>query len=108
MSEPTLAPRFQVAYCDNDVDCRRTLQLAHFGENFDAGLCKGTCDNCARGATFVETDVTEAAQQLVGVRLDMEKGLRAAPLSLFHSRNRNCVRLVDWQSSFDACKLEIA
>jgi hypothetical protein len=72
---------FQVAYCDNEVDCRRTLQLAHFGENFDARLCKGTCDNCARGSTFVETDVTEAAKQLVSG--GEEKHTRGRPSPCF-------------------------
>ncbi|CAM6100420.1 unnamed protein product [Calypogeia fissa] len=55
-----------VSYCENDVDCRRTLQLAHFGElSFNASHCKGTCDNCARGAEVKEEDMSGTAKQLV-------------------------------------------
>lgn len=56
---------FQVSYCENDVDCRRLLQLVHFGEKFDSAHCKKTCDNCLKIKSFVEKDVTEIAKQLV-------------------------------------------
>lgn len=58
----------QIGYCQNDIDCRRALQLAHFGEmEFDVSSCKGTCDNCARmgNSGSVEEDVSETARQLV-------------------------------------------
>ena len=58
----------QIGYCQNDIDCRRALQLAHFGEmEFDVSSCKGTCDNCARmgDCGSVEQDVSETARQLV-------------------------------------------
>ncbi|OWM84899.1 ATP-dependent DNA helicase Q-like 4A isoform X2 [Punica granatum] len=54
-----------VSYCENDVDCRRLLQLVHFGEKFDSTNCKKTCDNCIRITEFIEKDVTEIAKQLV-------------------------------------------
>lgn len=57
-----------IGYCQNDIDCRRSLQLAHFGEmDFDVSSCKGTCDNCARmgNSGSVEEDVSETARQLV-------------------------------------------
>ncbi|CAK7357054.1 unnamed protein product [Dovyalis caffra] len=54
-----------VSYCENDVDCRRLLQLLHFGEKFDSGNCGNTCDNCSKIKTLVEKDVTESAKQLV-------------------------------------------
>ncbi|KAI4296227.1 hypothetical protein L6164_036202 [Bauhinia variegata] len=54
-----------VSYCENDVDCRRLLQLAHFGEKFDSATCKKTCDNCLKIKSFIEKDVTETAKQLV-------------------------------------------
>ncbi|KAK7412041.1 hypothetical protein VNO78_03487 [Psophocarpus tetragonolobus] len=54
-----------VSYCENDVDCRRLLQLAHFGEKFDCSACQKTCDNCLKITNFIEKDVTEIAKQLV-------------------------------------------
>ncbi|KAI6678723.1 hypothetical protein NL676_039519 [Syzygium grande] len=54
-----------VSYCENDVDCRRLLQLVHFGEKFDSNNCRKTCDNCLKIKNFVEKDVTEIAKQLV-------------------------------------------
>ncbi|KAI9103562.1 hypothetical protein K1719_023185 [Acacia pycnantha] len=54
-----------VSYCESDADCRRLLQLAHFGERFDSANCKKTCDNCLKVKSFIEKDVTEIAKQLV-------------------------------------------
>ncbi|KAA8536559.1 hypothetical protein F0562_029037 [Nyssa sinensis] len=54
-----------VSYCENDVDCRRLLQLVHFGENFDSVNCRKTCDNCSRIKSSIEKDVTEISKQLV-------------------------------------------
>nr|KYP63184.1 ATP-dependent DNA helicase hus2/rqh1 [Cajanus cajan] len=54
-----------VSYCENDVDCRRLLQLVHFGEKFNSSTCQKTCDNCLKITSFIEKDVTEIAKQLV-------------------------------------------
>lgn len=54
-----------MSYCENEVDCRRLLQLAHFGENFDPSHCKKTCDNCSKIRSSIEKDVTHVAIQLV-------------------------------------------
>lgn len=54
-----------MSYCENDVDCRRLLQLIHFGEKFDSSACQKTCDNCLKIKSFVEKDVTDTAKQLV-------------------------------------------
>ncbi|KAI3803887.1 hypothetical protein L1987_32051 [Smallanthus sonchifolius] len=54
-----------VSYCENDVDCRRFLQLIHFGEKFDPVSCRKTCDNCFKAQNLVEKDVTEIATHLV-------------------------------------------
>ncbi|GAB2293116.1 hypothetical protein Dimus_027328 [Dionaea muscipula] len=54
-----------VSYCENDVDCRRLLQLVHFGEKFDSASCGKTCDNCSRLKSSVEKDVTEISKQLI-------------------------------------------
>lgn len=41
--------------------------LGHFGEDFDAKSCRGTCDNCrGRGSTPAQhQDVTDLAIKLV-------------------------------------------
>ncbi|KNC52326.1 uncharacterized protein AMSG_01158 [Thecamonas trahens ATCC 50062] len=54
-----------VRYCLNKVDCRRFLQLAHFGRTFDPAKCASTCDNCASSAIFAKVDVTKHARNLV-------------------------------------------
>ncbi|KAK4739629.1 hypothetical protein R3W88_003326 [Solanum pinnatisectum] len=54
-----------VSYCENEVDCRRLLQLIHFGEKFESTNCRKTCDNCSKTQNCIEKDVTEVAKQLV-------------------------------------------
>ncbi|XP_071935899.1 ATP-dependent DNA helicase Q-like 4A [Coffea arabica] len=54
-----------VSYCENNVDCRRLLQLIHFGEKFDSLNCQKTCDNCTKTQSCIEKDVTNIAKQLV-------------------------------------------
>ncbi|KAL3006207.1 hypothetical protein AAZX31_08G263900 [Glycine max] len=53
------------SYFEKDVDCRRLLQLAHFGEKFNSSTCQKTCDNCLKITSFIENDVREIAKQLV-------------------------------------------
>ncbi|KAK8952242.1 ATP-dependent DNA helicase Q-like 4A [Platanthera zijinensis] len=54
-----------VNYCENDSDCRRLLQLIHFGEKFNPSDCQKTCDYCSKMLNSVERDVTDIARQLV-------------------------------------------
>ncbi|RAL39559.1 hypothetical protein DM860_003092 [Cuscuta australis] len=54
-----------VSYCENDADCRRYLQLVHFGEKFDSVNCMKTCDNCSKCQSCIDKDVTGTAKQLV-------------------------------------------
>ncbi|EOA37858.1 hypothetical protein CARUB_v10012033mg, partial [Capsella rubella] len=54
-----------VSYCENEVDCRRFLQLVHFGEKFDSTNCKNTCDNCCSTQSLIDKDVTLITKQLV-------------------------------------------
>ncbi|KAJ3440109.1 atp-dependent DNA helicase q-like 4a [Anaeramoeba flamelloides] len=37
-----------VNYCQDEHQCRRTMMLKYFGENFDRKNCNGTCDNCKK------------------------------------------------------------
>ena len=75
-----------VSYCENEVECRRVLLLRHFGENFDPGLCRGTCDNCKRNAAgglcFERKDVTHDVKNIMSIVTGME-GLR---------HHRHCTR----------------
>ncbi|VEL26922.1 unnamed protein product [Protopolystoma xenopodis] len=60
-----------VSYCENQLDCRRTQMLAHFGEAFDAAHCclivGCLCDNCqlADRRRLAQRDVTEDAKLVV-------------------------------------------
>ncbi len=60
-----------VSYCDNVIDCRRKLILAHFGEAFDPADCALVagceCDNCqfAERQKLAQRDLTEDAKALV-------------------------------------------
>jgi len=37
-----------VAFCMNEVECRRVMLLRYFGESFPKENCNATCDNCRR------------------------------------------------------------
>ena len=52
-------------YCQNRHVCRRTMQLEHFGEEFDSAGCNKTCDNCKGGLQVVEVDFTEPAKEVL-------------------------------------------
>jgi bloom syndrome protein len=54
-----------VRYCENEVECRRFLQLVHLGEKFDSTNCKKTCDNCCSSQSLIDKDVTLITRQLV-------------------------------------------
>lgn len=48
----------QVAYCEEQVECRRAVLLAHFGESFDPKRsCHGTCDTCAQHSGHIFEEV---------------------------------------------------
>ncbi|KAJ4756645.1 ATP-dependent DNA helicase RecQ [Rhynchospora pubera] len=54
-----------VSYCENNIDCRRLLQLLHLGEKFNPTCCNRTCDNCSKVLSLVEKDVTHIARHLI-------------------------------------------
>ena len=60
-------------YCGEKFECRRTLQLQHFGEPFDKRKCNGTCDNCRAGLTCIKKDVTPIVKDIIALSEEMTK-----------------------------------
>lgn len=58
-----------VAFCENNVDCRRALILQYFDEEFSPENCgPHLCDNCSGGkGPIVQKDVSQAAKDLVDI-----------------------------------------
>ncbi|CAI7799263.1 unnamed protein product [Closterium sp. NIES-54] len=56
-----------VGYCENDLDCRRTVQLSHFGERFDPAHCRRSCDNCCRDVASAPRDITRLALRIISL-----------------------------------------
>lgn len=45
---------WQVAFCEEQVECRRVMLLSHFGEGgFTKAACAATCDTCARNKNVI-------------------------------------------------------
>lgn len=61
-------------FCENDVDCRRRMTLAYFGEDFDQRECRGTCDNCAFKGGSEDRDMTPQALDLLRIVSDLSGG----------------------------------
>ncbi|KAL3515662.1 hypothetical protein ACH5RR_022564 [Cinchona calisaya] len=60
-----------VSYCENDVDCRRHLQLIHFGEEFNSANCQKTCDNCSKAQRIPGSSIDGGTPtSLVGSTVD--------------------------------------
>ena len=59
------------AYCLNDVDCRRTLLLEYFGEQYLSSQCKKhfqtRCDNCCSVAQTKSVDFTGLAKHILAL-----------------------------------------
>jgi len=68
-------------YCEDEFECRRTLQLQFFGENFDPSNCNKTCDNCRAGLVAENRSVTNETREILQL------------LSSVNSQNRNCTLL---------------
>ena len=79
------------AYCLNEVDCRRSLVLGHFGESFDRRSCKATCDNCrARTAGCSERTRDLTSNAINAVRLFKQCG----------AQGKGCVSLLQLTQAF--------
>ena len=58
-------------YCEDTFECRRTLQLQFFGENFDSKKCTG-CDNCRAGNVIDRRNMTPVAREILGLLSSLE------------------------------------
>lgn len=54
-----------VKYCEDEFECRRTLQLDFFGERFERSKCNKTCDNCRAALVPERRDLTSVAQTIL-------------------------------------------
>ena len=86
----------QIAYCEEKVECRRVMLLAHFGETgFNTAMCKPACDICAAnaGQAFEDRDMSSVAMDVV--RLVRAMGQRfpmTLVLDVFRGSNSQAVR----------------
>src|ERR1700753_1393689 len=54
-----------IAYCQNEVDCRRMQVLQYFGQKFNPSECKGKCNNCKDTREVQTEDLTKAAVEVL-------------------------------------------
>ncbi|EIW76690.1 ATP-dependent DNA helicase [Coniophora puteana RWD-64-598 SS2] len=90
------ALRAVATYCSNEVECRRTMVLRHFGEKFDPANCHKQCDNCRKDGASVTQDLTAYAQRVIELHKQMSAtGSMIATGTLkavFKGRNIKAVR----------------
>lgn len=77
-----------VQYCENKTDCRRTQQMAYFGEVFDRKSCSdfktAVCDTCTSKEKFQLWDATKAASLIVRGISDIKNRSRYDNYTLLH------------------------
>lgn len=75
--------RCVVNYCENEVDCRRSLQLTYLGEKFDRALCNNTCDNCKNGKFKLPTEnVTPLAIKMTNLARELSQSSKVTRIQL--------------------------
>ncbi|KAH7913921.1 P-loop containing nucleoside triphosphate hydrolase protein [Hygrophoropsis aurantiaca] len=84
-------------YCTNNVDCRRSLVLDHFGEKFDPANCHNSCDNCCRGGVTMEKDLTDETLKIIALFNEMSAITENFTLNHFKDvyRGRNNLKIRD-------------
>ena len=84
-----------MAYCEEQVECRRAVLLAHFNEAFDGARCRGTCDTCAgrAGRDYEQRDLTAPALAAVAaVRAVRGKGTLMHVVDVLRGASNRAVR----------------
>jgi hypothetical protein len=67
--------RSMIEFCENLVECRRTLMLRLFGEPFHRSRCRKMCDTCLQPHAGVPIDMTyEAALACAAVDALVKQG----------------------------------
>ena len=62
-----------VAFCVNEVECRRVQLLEYFGETFPREQCNGTCDNCRNRGSICLEDATAHAIEILRLVNEIEE-----------------------------------
>lgn len=63
-----------IKYCEDKSTCRRQFQLQYLGElDFDPKECNKTCDNCKKGATYLEFECILQGKALVSFMIKAEE-----------------------------------
>ena len=92
-----------VSFCENNVDCRRVMALAYFGEKFNAQQCHETCDNCKLLTDVAPKDVGKWARCIVQLVQELcqskEKTTTAVVSEVFRGAQSKWVK----QRSLDQC-----
>ncbi|RYG42903.1 ATP-dependent DNA helicase RecQ, partial [archaeon] len=83
-------------FCENGVECRRAMLLAHFGEEFSRDQCKGTCDNCLRSSASVMTDCTSEAVAMCDAVARLDGQLTMRQLLAIHAGNKQGEKFVGY------------
>ncbi|CAF3569054.1 unnamed protein product [Rotaria sordida] len=73
------------AYCLNNVDCRRTLLLEYFGEQYLSSQCKKyietRCDNCCSVAQTKLVDFTILSKHIISLVDQLTKQFKSATIN---------------------------
>lgn len=100
-----------VNFCENLVDCRRSVILNYFGEHFTRDQClqneKTACDNCKRTDKYKELDATEVSKKIVTAVKDLCERSRSTVLQMVDVfKGAETKKIVDSghnRSSFHGC-----
>ncbi|EAR94918.2 ATP-dependent DNA helicase, RecQ family protein (macronuclear) [Tetrahymena thermophila SB210] len=63
-----------IRYCEDTINCRRVLQLAHLGEKFEPKFCNKMCDNCRNQTSksnIIQKDFTQDCKNILQEYLSM-------------------------------------